>query len=113
MSSIDSTLNTGYESLPSGLACDTGQTGSDVLPEALAQFAMQSQRTTETNMPEMDAPVAGGPYTLISDLVGIGAGGPPDIARNQKTVMRKDSITPKNERSLAPLRDKDFSLRSK
>nr|VFJ64921.1 MAG: hypothetical protein BECKDK2373C_GA0170839_11239 [Candidatus Kentron sp. DK] len=30
-----------------------------------------------------------------------------------KTVMRKDSITPKKQRSLASLRDKDFSLRSK
>nr|VFK10517.1 MAG: hypothetical protein BECKLPF1236A_GA0070988_100399 [Candidatus Kentron sp. LPFa]VFK26840.1 MAG: hypothetical protein BECKLPF1236C_GA0070990_100399 [Candidatus Kentron sp. LPFa] len=89
MLSINPTSNTRSERLLSGLAHDTEQTGSDILPEAPSRFAAQRGKTTEMDIPEMKDPVIDNPYTLISDLVGIGTGGPPDIARNHKRIYRE------------------------
>ncbi len=60
------------------IAKRTGRTKSDVLREAILRLA--ERRDTEPD---------GSFLSMISDLVGIGTGGPPDLARRSGEVFRE------------------------
>lgn len=56
----------------------TGRTKSDVLRDAIMRMARRE-----------DVEPAGSFLAMISDLVGIGSGGPPDLARRSEEIFRK------------------------
>ena len=60
------------------LARTSGRTKSDILREAVVRLAEQHEASCS----------ADSPYALISDLVGIARGGPPDMARRHKQAFR-------------------------
>ena len=71
-------LDTETEALLRQLARTSGRTKSDILREAVVRLAEEHEVSSS----------ADNPYALISDLVGIAHGGPPDIARRHKRVFR-------------------------
>ncbi|MFQ6023918.1 MAG: ribbon-helix-helix protein, CopG family [Acidiferrobacterales bacterium] len=67
------------EALLRRLARRSGRTKSDMLREALLRLAEE----------EDTAARAGHPYAMMSDLVGIATGGPPELARAHKRAFRE------------------------
>ena len=71
-------LDTETEALLRRLARTSGRTKSDILREAVVRLAEEHEASSS----------ADSPYALISDLVGIARGGPPDMARRYKRAFR-------------------------
>ncbi len=71
-------LDTETEALLRRLARTSGRTKSDILREAVVRLAEEHEVSSS----------ADNPYALISDLVGIAHGGPPDLARRHKRAFR-------------------------
>jgi len=72
-------LDSETEALLRRLASTKGQTKSEILREALHRLASES-----------DAPSSqDGPYSRVLDLVGVGEGGPRDLARRHKDAFRE------------------------
>jgi hypothetical protein len=71
-------LDAGSEALLRRLAHLSGRTKSDVLREALLRLSREHEALAPGD----------GPYTLVSDLVGIAHGGPDDLARRHKQAFR-------------------------
>ncbi|MFQ5741676.1 MAG: ribbon-helix-helix protein, CopG family [Acidobacteriota bacterium] len=67
------------EALLKQLARRSGRTKSDMLREALLRLAAEEKTGGDANHP----------YTIISDLIGVASGGPPDLARAHKRVFRE------------------------
>ena len=67
------------EALLKRLARRSGRTKSDMLREALHRLAEEEKTGGDANRP----------YTIISDLIGVAAGGPPDLARAHKRAFRE------------------------
>ncbi len=72
-------LDTETETLLRRLARKSGRTKSDILREAVVRLAEEQEASSS----------ADSPYALISDLVGIAQGGPPDMARRHKQAFRE------------------------
>jgi hypothetical protein len=72
-------LDTETEALLARLAHNRRQTKSAILREALLRLAQDEDATDS----------AAGPYSLIADFVGIAEGGPDNLARRHKQVIRK------------------------
>ena len=71
-------LDTETEALLRRLARTSGRTKSDILREAVVRLAEEHEASSS----------ADSAYALISDLVGIARGGPPDMARRHKRAFR-------------------------
>ena len=71
-------LDTETDALLRRLARTSGRTKSDILREAVVRLAEEREAASS----------ADSPYALISDLVGIAGGGPPDMARRHKQAFR-------------------------
>ena len=71
-------LHTETETLLRRLARTSGCTKSDILREAVLRLAEEHETSSG----------ADSPYALISDLVGIASGGPPDMAQRHKQAFR-------------------------
>jgi hypothetical protein len=67
------------EALLERLAKTRGRTKSDVLRDALHRMADEDIGKSTDN----------GPWSLVSDLIGIADDGPQDLARNHKQVFRE------------------------
>ncbi len=67
------------EALLKRLARRSGRTKSDMLREALFRLAEEEQTGAKGDHP----------YAIISDLIGLASGGPPDLARAHKRAFRK------------------------
>ena len=72
-------LDTETDTLLRRLARTSGRTKSDILREAVVRLAEEQEASSS----------ADSPYALISDLVGIVGGGPPDMARRHKQAFRE------------------------
>ena len=71
-------LDSKAEAILRRIARRTGRTKSDVLREAVLRLAGQQ-----------DIEPGGSFLSMVSDLVGIGSGGPPDLARRSSEVFRE------------------------
>ncbi len=80
-------LDTETDTLLRRLARSSGRTKSDILREAVVRLAEEHEALSS----------ADSPYALISDLVGIARGGPPDMARGHKQAFR-DTLSNKARR---------------
>ncbi len=67
------------EALLKRLARRSGRTKSDILREALLRLAEEEKTGGQANRT----------YNLISDLIGVASGGPPDLARTHKRAFRQ------------------------
>jgi len=71
-------LDAECEALLRRLAHLSGRTKSDVLREALLRLSREQEAISRDD----------GPYSLVSDLVGVAHGGPDDLARRHKEAFR-------------------------
>ncbi len=67
------------EALLKRLARRSGRTKADMLREALHRLAEEEKTGGDANRP----------YAIISDLIGVASGGPPDLARAHKRAFRE------------------------